>query len=814
MKRSEADAISSLEDTQAERFNAQSLAGLKGWQLRNLRTKQAAKLKATVEGMVDDEDVPDEPQPDPLPTNVKAEATSPTTAVLTWTPVAGKIHEVGRDPFAGQSAAWSQQVPSTTGMQAFTLLAPGVPVTLWVRVVGGERVAVTVTPPAVQPPVDPPVEPPAPPAGDVVTLTVDLGVKTQATDVYALGVCSSGYGRTPVASAEQAKWERQLDARFWRAPIRLSDDGSKVINSAAGGGGHDAKPIIDLYRSWGHRVLAVCAGRGDDDWGSYQTGDYGRIRQILGTDQVEFTGPNEVGLRGKSIDDFLARALQMQNETGAPVGGPVWTHYDLDVIRRSSALRGTRDWHEYAMGEKYIPPAQALAATPQWGQHIREVKATGFAGQPTIDELNYSWRYDIPGHGPVQEFFTAVNVVWMASALGHILAAGGRGMPYATQNGALGVTVEKGPGPENPDGRPLSSPMPAFWGIAAWTGAQLFPHYKDQFYRATSPDPLVEVFAVSNEAGGHNIVVINKHPAPKAVSLAGVAGGQRWTTDPAKPYDAPTKASAGASWTQPGYSYSVIVTGTTPPVVPPVVDTEIPAAPAGWARQLTERFDVPVSTGGWYQSVYAKENGGNWFAYQEGWDDTARKGNPAQGGTYSPNRCLSVHDGMLDVRCFVDGDGPHSGTIATSGAYTSARVTVRAQADRSGKWKTAWLFWPTSDTWPRDGEIDFPEGNLGDPVAGFVHHMNGTAANDQTGRGPVAGLEPGVWHDFTIEWVSGTSVRFLRDGQPVGDPVTARVPSTPMGWVLQIESAMDGSVPAPGDEAHVRVAWITIDVPA
>jgi len=571
LKRSEADELAALEDTQAQRFNEQSTAGLKGWQLRNLRGKQAAKLKATVEGMVDDEDIPDEPEPDPLPANVKGEATSPTTAVLTWTPVAGKIHEVGRDPFAGQPAAWSQQVPSTTGMQAFTLLAPGVPVVLWVRVVGGERVAVTVTPTGVvQPPPDEPdepdepdvPEPPVPPVGDAVVLTVDLGAPTQQTDVYALGVCSSGYGRTPVASPEQAAAERQLDARFWRLPVRLSGDGTQVINSAAGGGGHNVKPILDLYRSWGHRALIVCAGRGADDWGTYQDGDYGRIRAILGTDQVEFTGPNEIGLRGQDIGAYNARVQQMVAETGQPIGGPVWTHYDRGTLRAfMDALPAdkvsTVDWHNYAMGAGVIPPEQALAATPDWGRQVREVKADmdarGIQGQPTIDELNYSWRFN------TGEFFTAVNVVWMASALGHILANGGRGMPYATQNGALGVTVEKPPGAENPDNRPLSSPMPAFWGIAAWTGAQLFPHYKDQFYRATSPDPLVEVFAVSNEAGGVNVLVINKHAAAKTVSLPGYGSAPRWTTDPAKPYDPPAQVPGAASWTQPGHSWSVVV---------------------------------------------------------------------------------------------------------------------------------------------------------------------------------------------------------------------------------------------------------------
>ena len=46
-------------------------------------------------------------------------------------------------------------------------------------------------------------------------------------------------------------------------------------------------------------------------------------------------------------------------------------------------------------------------------------------------------------------------------------------------------------------------------------------------------------------------------------------------------------------------------------------------------------------------------------------------------------------------------------------------------------YKTAWLLWPRSEVWPRDGEIDFPEGDLDSTIHGFVHRQGATSGSDQ-----------------------------------------------------------------------------------
>ena len=59
------------------------------------------------------------------------------------------------------------------------------------------------------------------------------------------------------------------------------------------------------------------------------------------------------------------------------------------------------------------------------------------------------------------------------------------------------------------------------------------------------------------------------------------------------------------------------------------------------------------------------------------------------------------------------------------------RYEVRFRADATDGYKLAWRLWPKSGVWPRDGEIDFPEGDLVGSIGPFMHRQNGTTGNDQ-----------------------------------------------------------------------------------
>ena len=160
-------------------------------------------------------------------------------------------------------------------------------------------------------------------------------------------------------------------------------------------------------------------------------------------------------------------------------------------------------------------------------------------------------------------------------------------MPYATQNGPLGVMVQAGQ--VNPDNRPVSSPMPAYWGIANWTGGQVWPHYKDTFFATTTTDTDAESFAVNNEAGGYNVVLVNKsETATKQLSVvlqnAGSGNYVAYRSNPAAPYAQPAKSataaySAGSPLALSLAPMSVTVLVLTKSTIPPPTSTPAPTPP-------------------------------------------------------------------------------------------------------------------------------------------------------------------------------------------------------------------------------------------
>lgn len=245
-----------------------------------------------------------------------------------------------------------------------------------------------------------------------------------------------------------------------------------------------------------------------------------------------------------------------------------------------------------------------------------------------------------------------------------------------------------------------------------------------------------------------------------------------------------------------------------PPVDPPPTGSHIPTAdPAGWKRIVSEDFDTASAS---WPGPYAA----NFSAYPKGWSDTA-KSQGKRGGQYDP-AIASVHDGMLDLFIHTSG-GTHwvcAPTIVPGGTsnYKSARVEIRFKADALHGYKTAWLFWPGSNTWPRDGEIDFPERNLdSSKVDAFMHKQGATSGGDQYNANTAFDLTQ--WHTTAIEWKAGVSCEFFLDGKSIGK-TTDRVPNTPMHFVIQTETALDGTDPADTTQGHVLIDYVCFWVPA
>jgi hypothetical protein len=210
----------------------------------------------------------------------------------------------------------------------------------------------------------------------------------------------------------------------------------------------------------------------------------------------------------------------------------------------------------------------------------------------------------------------------------------------------------------------------------------------------------------------------------------------------------------------------------------------------GWKYIFGDSFDTNAAEGS-FLSTYK-----NWGAYDTGWPDTSRR------GMYDTN-ILSASNGLMNIRLHTGADGKPRAAVpfplingrnaADQTNQLYGRYEVRFRADEIDGYKTAFLLWPKSEVWPRDGEIDFAEGALNGTIDGFVHHQGGKSGGDQAGFSTSARYSP--WHTAIIEWAP-TYVSFILDGQVIGK-TTTRVPNTPMHWALQTETCLDDcAIPA------------------
>ena len=229
----------------------------------------------------------------------------------------------------------------------------------------------------------------------------------------------------------------------------------------------------------------------------------------------------------------------------------------------------------------------------------------------------------------------------------------------------------------------------------------------------------------------------------------------------------------------------------------------VQAAPSGnlpgWRQIFREDFATSVPVGQFPGTVYQS----TWSVYPDGWRDTSGH------GVYMASKVLSVHGGVLDFdlhvvngTALVAAPVPRLPGAGPQGGITYGRYSVRFMAQPTAGYKAAWLLWPDSGTWPGDGEIDFPEGDLPGTISAFAHF-----ANPQGGQSAfVTGTHWNSWHTATTEWLPGR-INFYLDGVLIGTS-THQVPTHAMHWVLQTETALNGTRPSASAVGHVYVDWV------
>lgn len=249
----------------------------------------------------------------------------------------------------------------------------------------------------------------------------------------------------------------------------------------------------------------------------------------------------------------------------------------------------------------------------------------------------------------------------------------------------------------------------------------------------------------------------------------------------------------------------------------------------GWRQIFTDDFNTNVPLGSFPAAVSDK-----WGAYPYPWRDTKgqRYSDPTLGGWYHPEKTVSIQNGMMDIWMHTELlDGAKKRLVAApqpkiKGPGTSAhegqlygRYAVRFRVDTSRTtnnftgYKTAWLLWPTSKNWPKDGEIDFPEGDLNNFIKGFLHKQDATVGSDQYYAKSTKTYSD--WHTAVIEWEEGRGAFYL-DGQFITDASGGksewfdRIPNSPMRYVLQSETMLDSTVPAENTEGRIQIDWVAI----
>ncbi len=202
-----------------------------------------------------------------------------------------------------------------------------------------------------------------------------------------------------------------------------------------------------------------------------------------------------------------------------------------------------------------------------------------------------------------------------------------------------------------------------------------------------------------------------------------------------------------------------------------------------------------------------------------------------------------MHDGSMDVkletiagkprvfapipRLSSTSKWPHNGML---GGRYSVDVKLSGPIPR---YKQAFLTWPDSGVWA-DGELDFPEGeyDAGSKVTAFSHAvLTNTTQNcssnmyryspADTPANTTSTWGTNVWHNYVMEWVPSNGNpsdaanpgrwSVYVDGVKIHETTNPNcIPSKPMHWVLQIETAIGGTAPAASTTGNVYIDNVVI----
>jgi hypothetical protein len=202
-----------------------------------------------------------------------------------------------------------------------------------------------------------------------------------------------------------------------------------------------------------------------------------------------------------------------------------------------------------------------------------------------------------------------------------------------------------------------------------------------------------------------------------------------------------------------------------------------------------------------------------WNEYPYPWNGTP------SWATYCPERTTSIHDGVLDFWIHseqVGGVWKHLITALSPKipGQLYGRYVIRFEEPTAfPDYHMSFLLWPNSNVWPRDGEIDLPEGDTNGTIWAFMHRQGATSGGDQDAYGSGVSVGGSGWHTAVIEWLPSRCT-FLVDGKVIGQS-TSRIPNTPMHWELQMNgNGTAASAVSNSAGGHILIDWVAVYSPA
>lgn len=233
-----------------------------------------------------------------------------------------------------------------------------------------------------------------------------------------------------------------------------------------------------------------------------------------------------------------------------------------------------------------------------------------------------------------------------------------------------------------------------------------------------------------------------------------------------------------------------------------------------YTLKFVDEFGYDSSLGSWNDcghnedTKYAYCNGlsghyrNYWWAYPDNWPDTATQRGYPVGGYYDAGNTVWASGGQLHIQMFRQTGNVHSATVVPKLmiGQTYGMYTIRERVSHVGiGYKTANLLWPVTN----DGctEIDYPELEHDDTPTGFFHPRDCSAQSSFS-----TGVSWGDWHTYTLTWTP-SYVHYWVDGVLIGSQ-TSKVPSVPMSWDIQNESALNGESAAPNSYDQIDIDYV------